>query len=205
LSQTPAAPTAHQERARAALDDLLAGNRRFADGSPSVRPLTAEDRARHVESQSPIAVVLGCVDSRVPPEVVLDAGVGEVLTVRTAGQSLAGVALGSIEFGVRVLGIPLVAVLGHTGCGAVLAAMSDDPLDGHLGELTGEVANRLRDVTGEDPVRATGANVAATVKALRDLGSLVTPDGDPAVVVGLLYDLATGEVEVTDDGGLGHA
>jgi carbonic anhydrase len=122
--------------------------------------------------------------------------------VRTAGHSLAGVALGSIEFGVRKLGVPLVVVMAHTGCGAVLAALSKDPSDGHLGELTGEVAGRLASVVGDDPVGATGANLGATVEVLRSLGTLTTPAGHDAYVVGLLYDMGTGEVEVVDDAGL---
>ena len=188
--------------ARAALEDLLQGNRRFVDGVPDPHVLSAEARQSMLDAQHPCAVLLGCVDARVPPEVVLDQGVGDLLTVRTAGHSLAGVALGSIEFGVRGLGLPLVVVLAHTGCGAVLAALSEDHADGHLGELTGEVASRLVGVVGQDPVRATGANLQATVDALRALGTLVTPNGDVAFVVGLLYDMATGEVTVTDDAGL---
>lgn len=191
-----------REQARRALEEVLAGNRRFADGVPD--PHVVSDEARHalLAAQDPYAVVLGCVDARVPPEVVLDQGVGDLFTVRTAGHSLAGVALGSIEFGVRKLGVPLVVVLAHSGCGAVLAALADDPTDGHLGELTGEVASRLASVVGEDPVRATGANLDATVDALRSLGTLHTPSGEPAYVVGLLYDMATGLVEVHDDAGL---
>jgi carbonic anhydrase len=197
---------AHQDRqvAERSLRELLAGNRRFVAGTPNDHVVRPDQRMALVAAQNPIAVLLGCVDARVPPEVILDQGVGDLLTVRTAGQSLAGVALGSIEFGVRVLHVPLVVVLGHTGCGAVLAAMGDHRPGGHLGELTGEVAGRLVDVVGDDPVRATGANLRGTVDALRDLHTLDTGQG-AAFVVGLLYDLATGEVTVTDDGGLlGH-
>jgi carbonic anhydrase len=188
--------------ARDALQALLAGNARYLAQAPASGVVTQDQRTELLEAQTPRAVLLGCVDSRVPPEVVLDQGVGDLLTVRTAGQSLAGVALGSIEFGVRVLGIPLVVVLGHTGCGAVLAALSDDHPDGHLGELTGEVADRLQKVVGTDPVRATGANLAATVAALRSLGTLVTPAGHEAHVVGMLYDMGDGTATVTDDAGL---
>jgi len=199
-------PNTTSEEARAAaaasLRELVAGNQRFASGAPVSHVLSASDRDALTEAQHPVAVLLGCVDSRVPPEVVLDQGVGDLLTVRTAGQSLAGVALGSIEFGVRVLGLSLVVVLGHTGCGAVLAALSDDHPDGHLGELTGEVADRLTEVVGADPVRATGANLDATVAALRALDSLATPAGHAPYVVGLLYDLGSGEITVTDDAGL---
>jgi carbonic anhydrase len=193
---------AHRAAAEAALGTVLAGNARFADGEGSAHSLSPERRAALLEAQHPVAVVLGCVDSRVPPEIILDQEVGDLLTVRTAGQSLAGVALGSIEFGVRVLGVPLVVVLGHTGCGAVLAALESDRHDGHLGELTGEVADRLVSVVGNDPVRATGANLLSTVDALRALGTLVTPAGHPAYVVGLLYDMATGRVTTTDAAGL---
>ncbi|HRW39033.1 MAG: hypothetical protein KDB04_06225 [Acidimicrobiales bacterium] len=194
--------TEAREQAAAALRTILDGNRRFADGEPSSHVLTPAQREALLPAQHPVAVVLGCVDARVPPEVVMDQGVGDLFTVRTAGHSLAGVALGSLEFGVRILGVPLVAVMAHTGCGAVLAALSKDPIDGHLGELTGEVAGRLTNVVGHDPVGATGANLEATVAALRNLETLVTPDGDEAFVVGLLYDMASGLLIVEDDAGL---
>lgn len=202
MPETTDAIATATDTARQALRDLLAGNRRFVDGRERSHRLSEEDRQQLLLGQDPRAVLLGCVDSRVPPEVIFDQGVGDLLTVRTAGQSLAGVAMGSLEFGVRVLGIPLVVVLGHTGCGAVLAALSDDPADGHLGQLTGEVATRLRSVVGSDPVRATGANLDATVEALRSIGTLVTPEGVPAHVVGLMYDMATGVATVSDHAGL---
>lgn len=186
----------------ASLDRLVAGNRRFADGVPDPHVVSPAEREALLSGQHPVAVLLGCVDSRVPPEVVLDQSVGDLLTVRTAGQALTGVALGSIEFGVRVLGLSLVVVLGHTGCGAVLAALSDDHPDGHLGELTGEVADRLTEVVGSDPVRATGANLDATVAALRAMPTLATPAGHAPFVVGLLYDMGTGLITVTDHAGL---
>lgn len=193
----------HQSRASLALRALLEGNRRFAAGEPA--PHVVTPRARHalLDGQDPQAILLGCVDARVPPEVVFDQGVGDLFTVRTAGHSLAGVALGTIEFGVRKLGVPLVVVLAHTGCGAVLAALTDHPTVGHLGELNGEVATRLTSVVvGADPVRATGADLEATVDALRALGTLETPSGHSAFVVGLLYDMATGIATVTDGAGL---
>lgn len=199
-------PNTTREESRAAatasLRELVTGNERFAGGAPASHVLSPEERRDLLAGQHPKAVLLGCVDARVPPEVVLDQGVGDLLTVRTAGQSLAGVALGSIEFGVRVLGLSLVVVLGHTGCGAVLAALSDDHADGHLGQLTGEVADRLIEVVGADPVRATGANLDATVAALRAMPTLTTPAGHAPFVVGLLYDMGTGFVTVTDDAGL---
>lgn len=196
--------TTRSQIAAASLAELVAGNRRFVVGTPTPQVVAPQRRAALLEGQDPKAVLIGCVDARVPPEIILDQGVGDLLTIRTAGQSLAGVALGSIEFGVRVLGVSLVVVLGHTGCGAVLAAMNEDQPDGHLGDLVAEVAKRLSAVTGDDPVRATGANLQATVDALRGLGTLLH-EGEPAYVVGALYDMATGEITVTDDAGLGLA
>jgi len=101
-----------------ALATLLEGARRFAQGTTHAPVVTPERRAELLESQHPIATVLGCVDSRVPPELIFDQGVGDLLTVRTAGQSLAGVALGSIEFGVRALGVPLVVLPAPGGAAA---------------------------------------------------------------------------------------
>ena len=121
--------------------------------------------------------------------------------MRTAGQSLSGVAMGSLEFGVQVLGTPLLVVLGHTQCGAVLAAISENHPSGYLGDLIGEIAERLVDLVGDDPMQATGGNLRATVDALRRF-DLRSGDGDPAHVVGLLYDLATAEVTVLDEDGL---
>ena len=96
-------PQTIQARAAAELTELIEANRRFAAGEPAGHRFTADDRERLLAAQDPGAVVLGCVDARVPPELIFDQPVGRLLTVRTAGQALAGVALGSIEFGVRVL------------------------------------------------------------------------------------------------------
>lgn len=190
-----------REQARRTLGELLAGNERFAAGLPHSSS-SVEERMALVEVQSPGAVVIGCVDSRVPPEVVFDQCVGDLLTVRTAGQSLSGVAMGSLEFGVQVLDTPLLVVLGHTGCGAVKAAISERHPSGYLGELIGEIAERLVDIVGDkDPMTATAGNLDATVDALRKF-DLRSSDGDPVHVVGLMYDLATGTVTVQDDDGL---
>ena len=196
---TDATSTERRGRARDALRDLIDGNARYAAGEPPVPGQV--DREALVAGQNPKAVVIGCVDARVPPEIILGQGVDDLLTVRTAGQALSGVAMGSLDFGVRVLGVPLLVVLGHTGCGAVLAALSGRHLTGYLGELVQEVGARLVDIVGDDPIAATGGNVNGTVDALRAYG-LTGADGEPVHVVGLLHDLATGLVKVLDDDGL---
>ncbi|MCU1357532.1 MAG: carbonic anhydrase [Acidimicrobiales bacterium] len=198
----PQPPTDATDAARTALAALLAGNGRFVAGSPPAG-VSDQDRAALVDGQSPTAVLVGCVDSRVPPELVLDAVPGQLLTIRTAGQALTGATFGSIEFGVRALGLSLVVVLGHTGCGAVAAALAESIPDGELGQLVHEVAARL--VDDPDPAHAVVVNVDATVAQLRQHRDLVTPDGFAPFVVGLVYDLATGRVSITDDAGLGSA
>lgn len=190
--------------ARDALKRLLEGNRRFAAGTPKVTSVTPERRAELVDDgQHPFATVLGCVDSRAPLEMLFDVGVGEILTVRTAGQALTGSALGSVEFGPKALGTELVAVVGHTMCGAVGAAIAPDRPDGALGDLVTEIVDRLGDTDRADYARVVKVNLAATVTTLRGLETMVLPDGRPPVVVGLLDDLRSGRVAVIDDGGLG--
>lgn len=107
-----------------AWEALLEGNARFAAGTP-MRP--AQDpghRAGLTQGQKPFALVLGCSDSRVPMEIVFDRGLGELFVLRTAGHVADAVVMGSMEFGVGVLGIPLVVVLGHEACGAVAASVT---------------------------------------------------------------------------------
>lgn len=189
-----------------ALQRLLEGNRRFVAGTPQVAQVTPERRAELVDDgQHPFATVIGCVDSRAPLEDVFDVTVGDILTIRTAGQALGGAALGSVEFGPVALGTELVAVVGHTQCGAVGAAIAPEQPGGALGELVAEITDRLTDDERADYARAVEANLSATVARLRALDSMVLPDGRRPVVVGLLDDLTTGAVSVIDDGGLGRS
>lgn len=186
-----------------ALGRMLEGNRRFVAGTTNVAPVTHQRRRELIEhGQHPFATVLGCVDSRAPLEAVFDVTVGDLLTVRTAGQSLEGGALGSVEFGPVALGTELVAVVGHTVCGAVAAAMAPEHPGGALGALVAELSDRLDDAGHADYALAVNENVAAAVARLRALDSMVLPDGRQPVVVGLVNDLSTGAVEVLDDGGL---
>lgn len=180
---------------------LIEGNRRFASGTPMAPPLTPDHRMGLLDGQRPFATVLGCVDSRAPLEGVFDVRVGELLTVRSAGQALAGATLGSVEFGPRALGTELVAVVGHTFCGAVGAALADERPEGPLGDLIGEITGRLP-TDHPDYDQAVAANVAAAVGQLRALPTMVLPDGRRPTVVGLVDDLATGRVRIIDAGGL---
>ncbi|MFJ4466709.1 carbonic anhydrase [Streptomyces sp. NPDC089424] len=184
-----------------ALRELEAGNRRWRanhqrhpDESPSLR--------RELTSgQHPFAVVLGCVDSRVPPELVFDQGLGDLLTVRSAGEVLDEAVLGSVAYGVLELAIPLVVVLGHQSCGAVRAAVeteeSGEPLPAHVQYLADQIAPAIDHTVEGD------ARIDATIDAqIRLVRSRLAAEPDLAdkvasgrlAVVGARYELTTQRV-----------
>ena len=103
---------------------LKEGNERFVAGQPQHPSQSIEDRARLASGQTPTAVIFGCGDSRVAAELIFDQGLGDMFVVRTAGHVLDSAVLGSIEYAVGVLNVPLIAVLGHDSCGAVKATLS---------------------------------------------------------------------------------
>jgi carbonic anhydrase len=103
---------------------LKEGNERFVAGQPQHPSQSVEHRASLAAGQKPTAVIFGCADSRVAAELLFDQGLGDVFVVRTAGQAIDSAVLGSIEYAIAVLDVPLVVVLGHTSCGAVKAAIS---------------------------------------------------------------------------------
>ena len=102
---------------------LKEGNERFVAGRPHIPARASQHRASLAAGQKPTAVVFGCADSRVAAEIIFDQGLGDMFVVRTAGQAIDSAVLGSIEYAVTVLDVPLVVVLGHDSCGAVKAAI----------------------------------------------------------------------------------
>jgi carbonic anhydrase len=103
------------------LEKLMEGNKRYVNGNPLEKDLKAR-REKTLESQKPFCTIVSCSDSRVVPEFIFDANIGEVFVIRTAGNIVDTITLGSIEYGVEHLGTPLLVVLGHEKCGAVTAA-----------------------------------------------------------------------------------
>ncbi|KAA8818998.1 carbonate dehydratase [Bifidobacterium rousetti] len=120
---------------------MLAGNRRFAEGKAEHPWQDAQTRESLIDRQNPDAAVLSCSDSRVPPEIVFDQGLGDLFTVRTAGQVVDDGVLASLEYAVSELGVSLLVVLGHQGCGAVHMAM--DGLDAMLHEATADADDSI--------------------------------------------------------------
>lgn len=184
-----------------ALERLMTGNAVFSAGEGAVCPAREEIAALR-DGQNPIAAIVGCADSRVPPNLVFGCTLGELFVVRTAGNVLSEFELGSVEYAVCVLGVPLVLVLGHSSCGAIAAALRGDgeTAPGALGRLLEELrpaAEQARSET-DDPARmaslAEDYNIRHTVEKLR---------ADPALrevselrIVGGKYDLCTGIVSL---------
>jgi carbonic anhydrase len=180
-----------QPTPRDALARLRAGNARFAAGE-SVHP--HQDAARRnavAGAQAPFAAVVGCSDSRLPAEIIFDCGLGDLFVVRTAGHTVGREALGSVEYAVAVLRVPLVLVLGHRACGAVRAACdlvaAGTPVSRNLRAVVDAIVPCARATRDADEVVAL--HVAATVRRLA--GAVA---GDGCAFHGMVYDLRTGYV-----------
>lgn len=181
---------------------LADGNRRFVDGTPAAEDVVRARAALLATAAAPI-VVLGCSDARVAPEAVFDAGLGELFVVRTAGNVVDPVGLGSIEYAVRRLGTRLLVVLGHDHCDAVAAAMAGEltaspALDAVLRRMQPAIEG-VRSATGGagDAMPAILANVRQSARDVvtysRLLGDAVATG--KLVVVPALYRLASGAVD----------
>jgi carbonic anhydrase len=193
-----------------ALDLLKQGNADFVNDVPSQAPVSRERRLEIAQGQTPFAVLVGCSDSRVSPEILFERGLGELFIVRNAGNVLDTAAMGSVEYAVGNLGVPLVLVLGHERCGAVGAALSvvgeNATFPGSIGHMVDPIlpaAIKARAEAGaevpEEQVfeAAVRENVARVVAELRTASSvLAQPLAEGRVmVVGAYYDLDEGRVD----------
>ncbi len=183
------------------IERLAEGNRRYTEGR-SIHPGHGQERRAEVtEGQDPFVVIVGCSDSRVPPEILFDQGIGDLFVIRTAGNILDGIGMGSVEYAVLHLGVRLVIVLGHSSCGAIGAALTGGRSGGHLDsviEALEETVSSVRGATGDDHDAASRKNVLVTVERLRNdepsIRNLVEKEG--LEIVGAYYDLDTGRVEL---------
>ena len=187
--------------------ELLAGNDRFASGNATNADQGADRRATVAQSQHPFALVFGCGDSRVSAEIVFDQGLGRLFVVRTAGHVVDSGVLGSVEFGVGPLAIPLVVVLGHDSCGAVKAtvdAVESGVLPaGFVRDIVERVtpsvlaAQRAGRTSPED---IEAEHVRQTVRLLVDRSALLAEAvaKGALAVVGLVYALDDGRVSVVE-------
>lgn len=185
---------------------LLEGNARYMQGKASHPRRMPADFAPLAEEQKPVAVIVGCADSRVSPELIFDQGVGDLFVVRIAGNVITGAGAsvkGSIEYAVAELGVKLIMVLGHTQCGAVKAAIkhidAQDDLPGSIGDLVNTIkpaANAARSKPGDQLTNVIHENVSRGVDRLKSLEPILAGEVKRGAikVVGATYDLKTGKV-----------
>lgn len=187
-----------------ALERLKDGNARYASNTSRNVDYSA-NRASRAAAQHPFVGFVSCADSRIAPELAFDQGPGEVFVVRIAGNFVDPNGLASIEFGVAVLGIPLLVVLGHTSCGAIAATIdvieNGTELPGHLPGLVDALKPGVEKALAEKPQDALAAATAENVRYNVERLKTATPIVSEAVaagkvdVVGGIYDIATGKVE----------
>ena len=187
-----------------ALEMLEEGNRRFVSAKTLARDLPAQVR-QTAKGQYPFAAVVSCLDSRIPPEIVFDRGIGDLFVARVAGNFVNDDILGSLEFATKLAGAKLIVVMGHTECGAIKGAC-----DGvQLGLLTATLANinpAVAAVQGDFATRSSKdaafvqavaeMNVQLTMQTLRDRSVVLREmlDNGEIGMVGAMYDVGTGKV-----------
>ena len=180
-----------------ALARLKAGNARFVAHEVSAGKPTAARRAETSQAQDPFAIVVGCSDSRTAPELVFDQNVGDLFVVRTAGNLVDDIGLGSIEYAVEHLGTRLIVVLGHERCGAVSAAMASATAPGHVNALVRDIqpaVEAAKSEKGNPLANAVKANARLMAEKIRKEAELGEHRSEVRIVTGY-YDLDTGAVE----------
>jgi carbonic anhydrase len=192
-----------------ALRMLKEGNERFVTDAPFRGVQGRERRVEVARGQRPFAVLVGCSDSRVPPELLFGRGLGELFIVRVAGNTVDLTARGSVEYAVAELGVPLVLVLGHERCGAVAAAVevvaSNATFPGAIGEVVEPIVPavlRAKAQPGELLDNAVRENVRRVVTRLRGNGAILPAMAEAGrrKVVGARYDRDDGAVDFVAEG-----
>ncbi len=187
-----------------AWEELMKGNQRFVASERAVRNFTGR-RAELVTAQHPFATVIACSDSRVPPELLLDQGLGDIFVIRVAGNVVGTIELGSVEYGVEHLHTPLLVVLGHQSCGAVTATVEGGP-EGNIGSILEEIEPAVETAkktnkTGKELVEeAVDENVKLVIKNILDKSPVTRELAEKGKlkIVGAKYFFDTGKVEVIE-------
>lgn len=188
---------------RNALKMLVDGNQRYVNSTTVCHEDWSAKRLAQVQGQKPFAVIVTCSDSRVPPEIVFDQALGDLFVIRVAGNVVDDFAIGSIEYGVTVLGADTVLVLGHSNCGAVDGALKGLKFDNHIQEVLNAIqpaVDNVKGATGDVLEKAIKANVTHVEEMLRSskpvLAKLI--EQEKLKILGAYYDLSSGKVEFLD-------
>lgn len=192
-----------------AIDILVEGNHRFTNNLSAHRDLLNVVNLTK-DKQHPFAAVLGCSDSRAPAELIFDQGLGDIFSVRLAGNIASDKAIGSLEFSGKYLGSKLIVVMGHTSCGAVKAAC-DDFRDGHIGEIINLIkpaVRREKSITenrnssnAEFVAQVCELNVRTQIDEIMHSSEIIQDliANKKIGIIGGVYDVATGEVKFMND------
>lgn len=185
------------------LKTLVEGNRRFVNNQP-LHPHQSHQRISETENgQRPFAVVVTCSDSRVSPEIIFDEGIGDLFVIRTAGNLLSDLELGSIEYAVEHLHTNLAVVLGHTECGAVKAFLEGGECQGHIRQIVESLADEQEEQQilkheGKDLLACIKGNVLHGVTQIKEAKPILSEkiEEGALMVVPMLYDVHTGAVSI---------
>lgn len=202
-AEPPAADAPNAIPPAEALDRLMQGNARYVAGETECKDYSI-GRAERAGSQYPIVAVLSCSDSRVSPELLFEQGPGDIFVVRVAGNFVNPDGLASMEYAIKILGVPLLMVLGHTNCGAISAAVKvvteHAELPGHLPELVESIEPAVITAHGKHPSDLVAAtieeNVRLNVKRLIDDTPIIADAlaAKKIAISGGVYDIATGKI-----------
>jgi carbonic anhydrase len=193
------------------LEVLLQGNERFSEDHP-VHPDQTLDRLRDLsQGQHPVAAIVSCSDSRVPPELIFDQGLGDLFVIRNAGNIVADYEIGSVEYAIEHLEVPIVIILGHTKCGAIGAFVEHEhEHSNHYSEYIQKIIDFI-DAEEEEQVlqrgtddfyeKAIEANVLHGIHELKNKVPLVEEliAAKKLRIIGAIYDVETGKVKVLED------
>jgi carbonic anhydrase len=188
-----------------AMQRLMDGNKRYIAAKAEHPAQTAERRVEVAKHQAPFAAILGCIDSRVPPEIVFDQGLGDLFVMRTAAGVLADVVVGSIEFAVAEYGIPLVIVLGHERCGAVSATIdalkANQKGEGHISSIVTAITpavKKAESMSGDLLDNTVSANAKLIAEQLAKTAPILAEavTAKKLSIVAARYDLDDGVVQI---------
>ena len=183
-----------------ALKLLLEGNQRFIDGKLEHPNQTVARRVEVAKGQHPFAALLACSDSRTPPEIIFDRGLGDIFVVRVAGNVADQVVIESLDYSVKHLGVRVVMILGHNRCGAVTAAVAGHEEEGDVGPMLTELRPAVaasKGIAGDPVENAVRENVKLVMKKIATSAELsaMVKSGELKIVGGI-YDLDTGKIEM---------
>lgn len=200
LSLTPLEKKKKAPDAEKALAMLMEGNHHFIEGKITHLSYTVEAKDKLLEKQRPFAVIVGCSDSRVPPELIFDQGLGDLFVVRDAGNVVGPIEMDSVEFAVAKLDVPLVVVLGHQNCGAVTAALQGREYVPELDNIYPLIDKGFQACQKEAPdklIEAIYCNVREGVKILKNSPTIAPLIEKKKVkVVGAYFDFESGKVSL---------